>query len=119
MDYKITQRDGAKATIEYTDGSHAELSINSTTTKSHFEQMVKDFAPKSDADVSVDWLSVGDKTTEEVEEIIAPSTNPDWMIARIKAYGLPSEQVEYITENGLNAWQTNVAQIKTANPKPD
>lgn len=120
MNYKITARDGAKVTVEYTDGSHAELSINSTTTKSHFEQMVKDFAPKTDADVSVDWLSVGDKTTtEEEEEVIAPSTNPDWMIARIKAYGLPSEQVEYITENGLAAWQTKVSEIKTANPKPE
>jgi len=117
MDYKITARDGTKATIEYADGSWAELDINSTTTKSHFEQMVKDFAPKSDADVTVDWLSVGDKTTTE-EEVVEPPSDPDWLIARLTAYGTHAEQIEYITENGIAAWQSKVAEIKTANPKP-
>ena len=119
MDYKITARDGSKVTIEYTDGSWAELDINSTTTKSHFEQMVKDFAPKTNADVTVDWLSVGDKTTTEEEEVVEPPSDPDWLIARLSAYGTHSEQLEYITENGLDAWQTKVAEIKAANPKPD
>jgi len=118
MDYKITKRDGAKATIEYADGSWAELDINSTTTKSHFEQMVKDFAPKSQADVSVDWLSVGDKTITEEEVVEAPA-QPDWLVARLTAYGSHAEQIEYITENGLDAWQTKVSEIKTANPKPE
>ena len=31
---------------------------------------------------------------------------------------LPESQIEYITENGLDAWQTKVAQIKADNPKP-
>ena len=118
MDYKITKRDGAKATIEYADGSWAELDINSTTTKSHFEQMVKDFAPKQDADVSVAWLSVGDKTT--AEEVEAEQTEiPDWLMKRLTAYGSYSTQLEFITEHGLDAWQTKVAQIKSDNPKPE
>ena len=118
MDYKITKRDGAKATIEYADGSWAELDINSTTTKSHFEQMVKDFAPKSDADVTVDWLSVGDTTTTE-EEVVEAPTEPEWLIARLTAYGSHAAQLEFITEHGLDAWQTKVAQIKSDNPKPE
>lgn len=118
MDYKITARDGSKATVEYSDGSHAELDINSTTTKSHFEQMVKDFAPKTDADVSVDWLTVGDKTIAEEAE--AEQTEiADWLMKRLTAYGTHSTQLEFITENGLDAWQTKVAGIKTDNPKPD
>ena len=32
-------------------------------------------------------------------------------------YGSPSEQMEFITENGLAAWQTKVAEIKTRFPK--
>jgi hypothetical protein len=32
-------------------------------------------------------------------------------------YGSPSEQMEFITENGLTAWQTKVAEIKTRFPK--
>ena len=33
-------------------------------------------------------------------------------------YGETSAQIEYITENGLDAWQTKVAQIKLDHPKP-
>ena len=32
-------------------------------------------------------------------------------------YGSPSEQMEFITENGLTAWQSKVAEIKTRFPK--
>lgn len=32
-------------------------------------------------------------------------------------YGSPSEQMEFITENGLAAWQTKVAEIKNKYPK--
>ena len=117
MDYKITARDGSKVTVEYTDGSWAELNINSTTTKSHFEQMVKDFAPKSDADVTVDWLAIGDKTTEE--EVLVEDDSPDWLKNRVYLYGSPENQLSYITELGLEAWQAKVAEIKAAHPKPE
>jgi len=36
---------------------------------------------------------------------------------RIKEYGSIAEQIEYITENGLDAWQTKVNSIKTKYPK--
>ena len=36
---------------------------------------------------------------------------------RQKEYGSIAEQLEYITENGLNAWQTKVQTIKTKYPK--
>jgi hypothetical protein len=36
---------------------------------------------------------------------------------RQKEYGSIAEQLEYITENGLNAWQTKVQAIKTKYPK--
>jgi hypothetical protein len=36
---------------------------------------------------------------------------------RQKEYGTPQEMIEYITENGLNAWQTKVQTIKTKYPK--
>lgn len=116
MDYKITKRDGAKATVEYPDGSWAEIDINSTTTKEGFDQMVKDFAPKSDADVSVDWLEVGDKTTLEP---ITDEKPPEWLLNRRLGYGDVTLQLEFITENGLDAWQAKVAEIKAANPKPE
>ena len=36
---------------------------------------------------------------------------------RIKEYGSITEQIEYITENGLDAWQSKVNSIKTKYPK--
>jgi len=37
--------------------------------------------------------------------------------ARCDAYGSINDQVEFITENGLDAWQTKVAEIKAKYPK--
>jgi hypothetical protein len=36
---------------------------------------------------------------------------------RIKEYGTIAQQIEYITENGLDAWQTKVNNIKVKYPK--
>ena len=36
---------------------------------------------------------------------------------RIKEYGSIAEQIEFITENGLEAWQTKVNSIKAKYPK--
>jgi len=36
---------------------------------------------------------------------------------RQKEYGSLAEQLEYITENGLDAWQTKVQEIKLKYPK--
>lgn len=36
---------------------------------------------------------------------------------RKAAYGSLEQQIEYITENGVEAWQTKVAEIKANNPK--
>ena len=41
----------------------------------------------------------------------------DVISKRIKEYGSIVEQIEYITENGLDAWQTKVAGIKSKYPK--
>jgi hypothetical protein len=41
----------------------------------------------------------------------------DYKEARLQAYGDAVTQIEYITENGLEAWQTRVAEIKAEYPK--
>ena len=41
-----------------------------------------------------------------------------WLENRIEAYGTATNQLEFITENGLEAWQTKVTEIKTTYPKP-
>ena len=40
-----------------------------------------------------------------------------WLENRTEAYGRPEQQLEFITENGLEAWQTKVAEIKAKYPK--
>ena len=40
-----------------------------------------------------------------------------WLESRIAAYGNVDKQIEFITENGLEAWQTKVAEIKVKYPK--
>ena len=52
------------------------------------------------------------------QEVLAYENFTDYKEARLDAYGSALEQIEYITENGLEAWQTNVATIKSNNPKP-
>ena len=37
--------------------------------------------------------------------------------ARLKVYGSAVDQIEFITENGLEAWQAKVAEIKAKYPK--
>jgi hypothetical protein len=41
----------------------------------------------------------------------------DVISKRIAEYGSVAKQIEYITENGLNAWQSKVAEIKAKYPK--
>ena len=41
----------------------------------------------------------------------------DVISKRIKEYGSIAEQIEYITENGLDAWQSKVNSIKAKYPK--
>ena len=41
----------------------------------------------------------------------------DVISKRIKEYGSIAEQIEYITENGLDAWQSKVNSIKSKYPK--
>ena len=41
----------------------------------------------------------------------------DWHMNRVISYGDPQEQIEFITENGLEAWQSKVADIKAKYPK--
>lgn len=57
-----------------------------------------------------------------VSEIPQPETDPKPYVPtysdkRLKEYGTIHEQIEFITENGLEAWQARVASIKEKYPK--
>ena len=60
-------------------------------------------------------------TDEQLDALSSQATtlenNAIALANRQKEYGSIAEQLEYITENGLNAWQTKVQTIKTKYPK--
>lgn len=62
---------------------------------------------------------VGDVWTQNW--VVTPKTseqlNDEIRIFRLNSYGKPEDQLEFITENGLEAWQAKVAEIKAQNPK--
>ena len=44
-------------------------------------------------------------------------TNSEVVLKRLNEYGNSEQQIEFITENGLQAWQEKVRQIKLKYPK--
>ena len=71
-----------------------------------------------DDNVFADMVKKSDGTFDYTDEFKLAHTKVDtYADKRLKEYGTIAEQIEYITENGLEAWQSKVAQIKIDNPK--
>jgi len=119
--YNIEKIEGGIATVRYADNSWAELVLSADMTQEDLDDLALQFAPK--VGVAPSFATVGFTSTASAkpEPVIAEPVDdrPAWLIAREAAYGSLASQVEYITENGLEAWQTHVAEIKTANPKSE
>ena len=118
--YNIEKIEDGIATVRYADNSWAELVLSSDMTEADLDDLAYQFAPKSG--VAPSFAKVGFKSTasakpEPVEEEPEVEEMPEWLQKRLDAYGLPNDQLEYITENGLDKWQEKVAQIKADNPK--
>ena len=74
--------------------------------------------------LTIDVWNATDKekpTEEQLNAFTDEATklqNNDVAVAnRIQEYGSPEKMIEYITENGLEAWQSKVQEIKTKYPK--
>ena len=118
--YNIEKIDNGIATVRYADNSWAELVLSSAMTEADLDDLALQFAPKTGVAPSfatVGFTSTASAKPEPVEEVA--DDRPTWLLKRQEAYGAVEEQIEFITENGLEAWQAKVAQIKTDNPKPD
>jgi hypothetical protein len=85
-------------------------------------------AIKSDIAVSIDNNNIdtlvwhdGNPTNITNQQILDKQKElqalEDVISKRIAEYGSVAEQIEYITENGLDAWQSKVAEIKAKYPK--
>jgi hypothetical protein len=69
-----------------------------------------------------EWnLDIPKPTLEQLDAFEAQAkiieSNQAQIQKRIAEYGSVAKQIEYITENGLDAWQSKVAEIKLKYPK--
>jgi len=88
---------------------------------------LKDVILKNDAesggkDYIAEWnLDIPKPTMAQLDAFEAQAniveSNQAQVQKRIKEYGSIAEQIEYITENGIEAWQTKVNSIKAKYPK--
>ena len=66
----------------------------------------------------VEWIIATIPIPEPIPES-EPKPEPEitYQQKRLAAYGAPHEQLEFITEKGLTAWKSHVAEIKKKYPK--
>lgn len=120
--YTVEKIENGIATLRYADNSWAEVVLSSDMTQEDLDDQAWQFRPKIGAAPS--FVSEGSTSTasqkpepiEVDEEYVDP--RPEYLINRLDAYGDMAGQIEFITENGLEAWQAHVAAIKAKYPKP-
>ena len=117
--YNIEKIEGGIATVRYADNSWSELVLSADMKQEDLDDLALQFAPKTGVAPSFATVGFTSTASAKPEPIVEEPVDdrPAWLIAREAAYGSLASQVEYITENGLDAWQTKVAEIKAANPK--
>ena len=130
MKFTIREIKAGVATVDFEDGAWAEVPMEATETEEEFINKASGYATKtfvapewSNAEASIDGATIERTISEPVESteidgvpLLESESTPPWLLARLEAYGTPRSQIEFITENGLEAWQKEVAAIKKANP---
>ena len=122
MQYTIPEINNGVAKVQFTDGSWTFVELTSDMTEADLDDLVHRVTPPQlKSGTTPSFLSAGATRTaaEKPEEEPPADPRPDWLLARLVAYGAAEAQLEYITENGLEAWQSKVAQIKADNPKSE
>ena len=123
MEYTIEKIENGIATFRYADGSYANATLAQSMLPEEVDDLAFAYAPK--VGVAPSHVAVGQtrnavKMPDEgpiVDEADAPVI-PDYLQNRMAAYGDVYSQIEYITENGLEAWQAHVAEIKAQYSAP-
>ena len=110
MNYDIPEINNGVAKIQFSDGSWTFLELTADMTEADLDDIVYRITPPH--------LKAGTtRTAAERPEAEYVDPRPQWLQDRQAAYGALESQIEYITENGLDAWQAHVAKIKADNPK--
>jgi len=115
MDYEIKELEAGSARVEFADGAWADVPIIGDDSVEMFESRVATYATKNSGNPP-SWASIG-KTGSVTPPSMESTVDPAWLVNRKSEYGALASQIEYITENGLEAWQTEVARIKAKYPQ--
>jgi len=124
MNYTVAEINNGVAKVVFSDDSWIYVELRADMTGEELDDIVNRLAPPQlKSGHAPDFLSAGMERVaaakewpDDVEAL--PDNSPQWLKDRRLAYGSTESQLEYITEHGLEAWQTHVAEIKAANPKP-
>jgi hypothetical protein len=117
--YTVEKIDNGIATLRYSDNSWAEIPLSADMTQEDLDDKAHQYAPKigvAPSFVSVGLTSTASAKPEPIEPEPIEDETPAWLQSRMEAYGDSYSQLEYITENGLEAWQAHVATIKAQYP---
>lgn len=114
MLYTIEKINNGVATVRYPDDSWAEIVLTEGMTEEQMDAMAWNYRPK--VGVSPSFVTAGSSRTASPEPVLS---DPEWLANRKAEYGTLESQIEYITENGLEAWQAEVEAIKARHPKPE
>ena len=121
MEYSIPEINNGLAKIVWPDQSWTFVPLTADMTEADLDDIVHRITPPHLLSGSTpSFLSAGATRTAAAKSEETPvDPRPQYVQDRTAAYGSAESQLEYITENGLDAWQTKVAQIKADNPKPE
>lgn len=117
MQYTISEINNGVAKISFSDGTWTFVELTSDMSEADLDDYVYAIRPPHLKTGSTPSFASAGSTRTAAEKPTPADTTPMWEVARKMAYGSVEQQIEYITENGLDAWQTKVTQIKTDNPK--
>ena len=132
MKYTIREIKDGVATVDFEDGAWAEVPMAESDTVETFNSKVGDYSTKAytapswaASEASIDGSVVEREAVWDARnplEVAIPTDDEDessieWINDRVNAYGPVSSQIEFIVENGLDAWIEEVKQIKADNPK--
>lgn len=117
--YEVDEIVNGIAKIKFSDESFIYIKIQDGWTEADLDDEVFSAIPPhlQTSTGSISGLQTGTSRTAQAKPEPTPPAQT-YVDQRKEEYGSLSEQLEYITENGLSAWQTKVAAIKAKYPKP-
>lgn len=119
-DYIVEEIEHGVAVLRYPDGSWARVPLSADMTEEELDEIAWQFKPKVGALPKSFDVKPGQKRTASPSSSRLTNEQPfekNWVTQRLEAYGDVAGQIEFITENGLEAWQEHVAEIKKMFPK--